>query len=103
MREDVLLHPSDGRELGIGEGEAVVVYNRSGTLYGRAKFADIRQGNIEVYWPEGNVLFPKGVYEPYAGIPEYNGAAIVEKAETFFAYKDTRYAERRIKELEVDP
>ncbi|MEF3303894.1 FdhF/YdeP family oxidoreductase [Paenibacillus sp. GYB003] len=103
MREDVLLHPSDARELGIAESEAIVVYNRNGTLYGRAKIADISPGNIEVYWPEGNVLFPKGVYEPHAGIPEYNGAVIVEKAETFFAYKDTRYAERRIAELEIDP
>lgn len=102
MREDVLLHPDNARELDIAEGEAMVVYNRNGTLYGRAKFADILPGNIEVYWPEGNVLFPKGVYEPHAGIPEYNGAAIVEKAETFFAFKDTRYAERRIKELEID-
>ncbi|PYI54473.1 FdhF/YdeP family oxidoreductase [Paenibacillus flagellatus] len=100
-RDDVLLRPSDARELGIADGEAIVVYNRSGTLYGRAKLAEMAPGNIGVYWPEGNVLFPKGVYEPYAGIPEYNGTAIVEKAETFFAFKDTRYAERRIAELDV--
>ena len=37
---------------------------------------------------------PKGVYEPHAGIPEYNAAVIVEKAETFHAHKDTRYVER---------
>jgi len=100
-RDDVLLHESDAGELGIAEGEAIVVYNRNGTMYGRAKFAEIKPGNVEVFWPEGNVLFPVGVYEPHAGIPEYNGAVIIEKAETFFAFKDTRYAERRIAELEI--
>lgn len=101
MRDAVLLHPDDARELDIAEGEAIVVYNKSGTMHGRARFAAVKPGNIEVYWPEGNVLFPQGVYEPHAGIPEYNAAAIVEKAETYFAFKDRRYAEKRIAELET--
>lgn len=101
LRDDVLIAGKDAEELGVQEGEAIVVYNRNGNLYGRAKLAELLPGNIEVYWPEGNVLFPQGVYEPHAGIPEYNAAVIVEKAETFFAHKDTRYAERRIAELDV--
>ena len=48
------------------------------------------------------MLIPKGVYEEFAGIPEYNAAAIVEKAETYFAQKDTKYVEKRVEELEVD-
>ena len=50
---------------------------------GRAKFAPVKEGNIEVHWPEGNAILPEGVYEQYAGIPEYNAAVIVEKAETY--------------------
>ena len=57
---------------------------------------------MELYWPEGNVLLPKGVYEPHAGIPEYNTAVILEKAETYFALKDKRYVEKRIEELETE-
>lgn len=102
-RYDLLLHPDDGRAIGIREGDAVVAYNKFGTFHGRAKFDTIRSGNIAVYWPEGNALLPKGVYEPFAGIPEYNTAVIVEKAETFHALKDTRYVERRIAELETEP
>ena len=57
--------------------------------------------NAAVYWPEGNVLIPKGMYESHAKIPEYNTEVIIEKAETFHSRKDQRYVEKRIKELEV--
>ena len=101
-RYDVLMQSADAKSLNIAEDDAVVVYNRYGTFNGRAKFADVTTGNIETYWPEGNVLMPIGVYEPYAGIPEYNTSVVVEKAETYHAMKDTRYVEKRIEELETD-
>lgn len=69
---------------------------------GGQKPVPIQQGNIEVHWPEGNSLIPKGVYEAHAGIPEYNTAAVVEKAETFHALKDTKYVEKRVLELETE-
>jgi len=101
-RRDALMHPDDAKALGIRNGEAIVAYNRYGTFHGRAKFADTRRGNVAVYWPEGNVLIPKGVYEPHAGIPEYNAAVVVERADTYFAFKDTKYVEKRIEELETE-
>lgn len=102
-RYDVLIHAGDAVSLGLRNGDAIVVYNNCGVFHGRAKpVEEIASGNIGLYWPEGNVLFAKGVYEPQAGIPEYNTAVIVEKAETYHALKDTRYVERRIEELELD-
>ncbi len=101
-RYDVLMNEEDAKELNIAEGEAIVVYNKFGHFHGRAKYAETQRGNLLVFWPEGNVLIPKGVYEKYAGIPEYNAAAIVEKAETFHAFKDTKYVEKRIEDLEVE-
>jgi molybdopterin-dependent oxidoreductase alpha subunit len=101
-RFDVLMSREDSADLGVREGDAIVAYNRYGVFHGRIKLEDIARGNIELYWPEGNVLLPKGVYEPYAGIPEYNAAVVVEKAETYHALKDTRYVERRIEELELE-
>ncbi|WP_089964698.1 FdhF/YdeP family oxidoreductase [Lihuaxuella thermophila] len=97
-RYDVLMNPEDAARLEVGEGEAVVVYNEHGTFHGRVKLDHVKPGNIEVHWPEGNVLIPKGVYEKYAGIPEYNTAVIVEKAETYHAFKDTKYVEKRVEE-----
>ncbi|MBB6669799.1 FdhF/YdeP family oxidoreductase [Cohnella nanjingensis] len=101
-RYDILMASVDGAKLGLREGEAIVAYNRHGVFHGRARYVDISPGNIEVHFPEGNVLAPRSVYEPYAGIPEYNFGVVLEKAETFHAHKDTRYAERRIAELELD-
>ncbi|MBA2875535.1 FdhF/YdeP family oxidoreductase [Thermaerobacillus caldiproteolyticus] len=100
-RYDILMNREDATKLGIREGETIVAYNRHGMMQGRARFADVKQGNIAVYWPEGNVLIPKGVYETYAQIPEYNTIAIVEKAETFHAQKDQKYVEKRIEEMEM--
>ncbi|MFC7440409.1 FdhF/YdeP family oxidoreductase [Laceyella putida] len=101
-RDDVLLSLEDAKRIGVNEGERIVVYNQHGLFQGRVKFAEMKVGNIEVHWPEGNVLIPKGVYEKYAGIPEYNTTVIVEKAETFYAQKDTKVAEKRVEELEME-
>lgn len=101
-RADVLMHRHDANKLLIAEGDAIVVYNQHGMFYGKAKYADVLTGNIQVYWPEGNCLMPKGVFEKHAGIPSYNTPAIVEKAETFYAQKDRKYKEKRIEELELD-
>ncbi|MFA9556347.1 FdhF/YdeP family oxidoreductase [Evansella sp. AB-rgal1] len=101
-RYDVLLHKEDAGELGIRDGEAVVVYNKHGVFHGRARFDNTRRGNISLYWPEGNVVIPKGVYEKYARIPEYNTTVVVEKADTFHAKKDTKYVERQMDDLETE-
>jgi len=101
-RHDVLIHPSDAAAHGLADGDEIVLHNRHGVFHGRAKLADTRPGNLAVYWPEGNALLPKGVYEPYAGIPEYNTTVVLEKADAYHAGKDVRYAERRIEDLETE-
>ncbi|MBM7691161.1 molybdopterin-dependent oxidoreductase alpha subunit [Peribacillus deserti] len=100
-RYDILINQADAVKLRIQEGESIVACNKFGTFQGYAKYGEVKLGNIAVYWPEGNVLLPKGVFEKYAKIPEYNTTVIVEKAETFHAHKDKRYVERRIEELEL--
>ncbi|MBD2872435.1 FdhF/YdeP family oxidoreductase [Paenibacillus arenilitoris] len=102
-RYDVLMNGEDAEGLRLAEGDAVIVYNRSGVFHGRVKVGEMAKGNIGVFWPEGNGLFAKGVYEPYAGIPEYNSPVVVERADTYHALKDTRYVEKRIDELESEP
>lgn len=101
-RDAILIHPEDARKLHIEDGEAIVAYNKHGTFHGRAKFVNLKPGNIEVHWPEGNVLIAKSVYEEKAGIPEYQAHVMIEKAETFHAHKDTKYIEKRIAELETE-
>lgn len=101
-RYDVLMNQDDARKLSIAEGEGVVVYNGFGVFQGRAKYADISRGNLGVHFPEGNFLLPKGRYEKYAGIPDYNIAVSLEKAERFNARKDTQYLEKVIPDLETE-
>ncbi|WP_408011752.1 FdhF/YdeP family oxidoreductase [Pseudalkalibacillus sp. A8] len=101
-RYDVLMNAEDANDLSIAEGEGIVVYNGFGVFQGRAKFVDIARGNLEVHFPEGNFLLPRGRYEKFAGIPDYNITVTVEKAERYNARKDIQYQEKVIEDLEVD-
>ncbi|GGC98957.1 formate dehydrogenase [Thalassobacillus devorans] len=102
-RYDVLINREDAEDNRIHDGEAVVLYNQYGIFQGRARFANIAKGNLGVHFPEGNFLLPKGRYEQFAKIPDYNIGVKVEKAEKFNARKDTQYLERRIDDLEETP
>ncbi|WP_226666506.1 FdhF/YdeP family oxidoreductase [Metabacillus litoralis] len=101
-RYDVLMNAEDAKRLSIAEGEGIVVYNGFGVFQGKAKFVEIAKGNVEVHFPEGNFLLPRGRYEKFAGIPDYNITATVEKADRFNARKDVQYNEKRIEDLEVN-
>ncbi len=100
-RYDVLMNADDAKDLRVTEGEAVVVYNGFGVFQGRAKFVNIARGNVEVHFPEGNFLLPRGRYEKFARIPDYNIAVSVEKADRFNARKDRKYLEKPIEDLET--
>lgn len=93
-RYDVFINPADARRLNIEEGEAVVLHNANGTFKGRARYADVHPGNLQVFWPEGNVLITKGVYEKEAGVPEYQAVVTLEKASDYEAQKDRRFMEK---------
>ncbi|HLO12952.1 MAG TPA: FdhF/YdeP family oxidoreductase [Pseudoneobacillus sp.] len=101
-RYDVLINEEDAIEFSIAQGEGIVIYNRHGVFQGRAKIADIARGNLGVHFPEGNFLLPKGKYDQFAGIPDYNIAVTVEKAERYNARKDTQYLEKPIPDLETE-
>lgn len=101
-RYDVLMNAEDAKQLSIAEGEGIVVYNGFGVFQGRAKFVDIARGNLEVHFPEGNFLLPRGRYEKFAGIPDYNITVTVEKADRYNARKDIQYVEKQIDDLEVN-
>src|SRR5699024_8283144 len=99
---DELINDCEGKKHGIQNRDAGVVYNKYGAFTGRALCAPVKKGNISVHCPEGNAIIPQGDDEAHAGLPEYNAAVIVEKAETFYAQKDKRYVEKRVQELETE-
>ncbi len=72
-REAVLMNKLDAERLGVADGDAVRLHNSVGELMGHVFLAPVAPGNVQVHWPEGNVLLERGCREPQAGVPDYNG------------------------------
>jgi molybdopterin-dependent oxidoreductase alpha subunit len=80
-REAVLMNGDDARRLGLEHGERVLLKNEVGELRGRVCVAPMKPSNLEVHWPEGEVLVDRGRRSPQAGIPDYNAIVRVERVE----------------------
>ena len=77
-RDDVLISPQDAGRLGLVEGAPVRLRSATGEFRGRLRLAPVKPGNLQVHWPEGNVLVAGGVRSPVAGIPDYNALVTLE-------------------------
>ena len=71
-RDALFLGAKDAEALGVEEGSAVLVRSEHGELHARVHLAPIRTGNVQVFFPEGNVLLPRGRLDPESGVPDYN-------------------------------
>ena len=76
MRDALLMAEPDAVRLGLARGDPVVVRSDHGELRARVHHAPIRPGNVQVFFPEGNVLLAAGRRDPDSGVPDYN--AVVE-------------------------
>jgi len=74
-RDDVMMAAEDAARLALHTGDTVVLRNEHGRFRGRVKIDRIKQGSLQVHWPEGNVLIPSGRLDE-SGVPDYN--AVVE-------------------------
>jgi molybdopterin-dependent oxidoreductase alpha subunit len=77
-RDAVLMSVSDAAELHVRDGDRIKLVNDSGRFDGRVHLAPIAKGNLQVHWPEGNVLLSRGVCDPAGGVPDYNAVVRVE-------------------------
>ena len=80
FREAVLMSGEDAEKLGLKQGDAVVLKNDLGELQGKVYIAAVKPGNLQVHWPEGNVLLDLKKRSHVSGIPDYNAIAHLEKA-----------------------
>jgi predicted molibdopterin-dependent oxidoreductase YjgC len=71
-RDALFIAAEDAERLGLGDGARVVVRSEHGELDARLRVAPIRPGNVQVFFPEGNVLLPHGPRDPGSGVPDYN-------------------------------
>ncbi len=81
VREAVLMSRSDADDLGLAHSDEVRVTNDIGEFHGRVCIAPMKPGNVEIHWPEGEVLIDRRRRSPQAGIPDYNALVRVEKVE----------------------
>ncbi|NEN99664.1 MAG: FdhF/YdeP family oxidoreductase, partial [Moorea sp. SIO3I7] len=78
-RKAVLMSRVDAKKLRLNHGDAVILRNQQGQFQGNIHIAPITPGNLQVHWPEGNVLLDKGKRSPEVDIPDYNALVRLEK------------------------
>ncbi len=77
-RDAVLMNADDGARLRLQSGDAVDLVNAQGRLRCRVRFAPIASGNLQIHWPEGNVLVRRGIADAGGGVPDYNALVRVD-------------------------
>lgn len=82
VRDAVYMDPADARELGVAEGDPVVLRSDVGEMRARVHLARLPRRSLQVHWPEGNVLLPAGPEhrEPGSRIPDYQARVTVAPA-----------------------
>jgi molybdopterin-dependent oxidoreductase alpha subunit len=76
-RHDILISDADLARLGLAPGARVRLRSADGVFEGTLRPGPIRDGNLEVHWPEGNVLLPTA-RDPESLEPDYNATVTVE-------------------------
>jgi len=79
LREAILMSGEDAEKLGLKDGDGVILKNDIGELQGKVYIAAVKSGNLQVHWPEGNVLLDNKKRSPASGIPDYNALVSLEK------------------------
>ena len=79
QRDAVLMNSEDASKLGLAQRDPIALTNELGRFEGRVFLAPIAPGNLQIHWPEGNVIIRRGVVDPAGGVPDYNARVRVEK------------------------
>jgi molybdopterin-dependent oxidoreductase alpha subunit len=77
-RDAVFMNPDDAARLRLRQWDRVALVNGCGRLEARVFFAAIAPGNLQVHWPEGNVIVQRGVVDTLGKVPDYNARVRVE-------------------------
>jgi molybdopterin-dependent oxidoreductase alpha subunit len=78
-RDAILMSAEDAAELHVVTGDRIALVNQTGRYEGRVHCAPIAPGNLQVHWPEGNIIIRRGVVDAHGGVPDYNTRVRVEK------------------------
>ena len=78
-RDAVFMNAEDAAELHLANRDRIALTNDLGRYEGRVFLAPISRGNLQVHWPEGNVIIRRGVVDTLGGVPDYYATVRVEK------------------------
>ena len=78
-RDAVLMSAEDAAELELKQNDRIVLTNEIGRYEGSVYLAPIARGNLQIHWPEGNVIIRRGVVDHAGGVPDYNARVTVER------------------------
>jgi molybdopterin-dependent oxidoreductase alpha subunit len=81
-RRDVLVSAEDAARLGLRDGDGLRLTSATGSFEGRARIDRIKPGNLEVHWPEGNVLLSREELDLASREPDYNAVVRLERLGT---------------------
>lgn len=79
-RDAVFMSTDDATALKLTHGDSVLLKNELGELACRVHIAEIASGNLQVLWPEGNVIIRRGVVDAGGGVPDYNARVKIVRA-----------------------
>jgi predicted molibdopterin-dependent oxidoreductase YjgC len=77
-RDAILMSGDDAGALHLKHGDRIALVNDLGRYEGRVFLADLAPGNLQVMWPEGNVIIRRGVVDAGGGVPDYNAQVRIE-------------------------
>ncbi len=77
----MLISAEDATKLNLRPEEPVLLTNELGQFEGRVWIVPIAAGNLQIHWPEGNVLIQHGIWDPAGGVPDYNARVRLIKRE----------------------
>jgi anaerobic selenocysteine-containing dehydrogenase len=80
-RDDIFVNPTDAAALKVDDGDTIVLRSNIGEFRGHVRLSDIREGTLQAYWPEGNVLIERRL-DPVSAEPDYNAVVEVVGAAT---------------------
>ena len=77
-RDDILISAEDLASLHVPDGTPATLHSVNGAFHGRLKLAPIKPGNLEVHWPEGNVLLSGAAIDLESMEPDFNASVTIE-------------------------
>ena len=76
-RQAIFISPEDANRLELEDGAEVTVRSDTGKMKGIVQLAPVKDGTLQAYWPEANVLIPRRT-DPVSGAPDYNVEVWIE-------------------------